>query len=59
MNFSSMLKRFRAADVLVAIRATVAEQYRPAPRAPQHDPWFQVDPDLETAFAYLPPVVAW
>ncbi|GAA2623914.1 hypothetical protein GCM10010399_64040 [Dactylosporangium fulvum] len=51
MSFSPMLRHFRAVDVLVAIRAQVAEQYRPAPRAPQADPWWQADMNYLTAWA--------
>lgn len=59
MNFSSMLRSCSPADVLIAIRSTLAERYAAHPLAPQHDPWWQLDPDHETAFGYAPWSVAW
>ncbi|GAA0719271.1 hypothetical protein Drose_05605 [Dactylosporangium roseum] len=53
MNFSPMLRHYPAADVLVAIRASITDPYRPAPRAPQADPWFGGDPLYLTAWAGL------
>lgn len=54
MSFSVMLRHFRPADVLIAIRAAAAEQYRPAPLAPPNDPWQGGDPLYASAWAGAP-----
>lgn len=59
MNNFSRTRGFDPTALLSWIRSEVAERYRPARRAPQHDPWWQLDPDHDTAFAYVDWAVTW
>ncbi len=61
MSYSVMLKHFRAADVLIALRAEAGEprRFRSAEMLrTQYDPWFASDPDYASAWAGAPVEVA-
>ncbi len=58
MTFSQT-RGFSPKLLLSWIRSEIAEQYRPAPHAPMHDPWWQCDMDYATAHAYVPVEVPW
>lgn len=58
MSYSPMLRRFGPAATLIAIRSSIVEPYTPRPSSPMHDPWWQVDMDYATAYAYAPEAVA-
>lgn len=51
---------FSPVVVLALIRSEIREGYRPARSAGlTFDPWWQADPDCQTASAYQPVAVAW
>lgn len=54
----SQRRGFRPAVLLAWIRSEASERYEPKPANPMHDPWWSIDPDHETRFAYVP-AVAW
>lgn len=60
MSYSAFLRRFGPVATLIAIRAATGEDYRPARSAVLvSDPWWSVDFDYRTAYAYEPKAVAW
>lgn len=60
MTSYSQIRGFNAIEVLGWIRSEVAENYRPARSAVLvSDPWFAVDFDYQTAYAYEPKAVTW
>lgn len=56
----SQSRGFSAATVFGWIRSEASENYRRT-RTPElaYDPWFALDFDYQTAYAYEPKAVAW